>query len=84
MLAEGVDKNGKPHKVRLYSIASSAIGDFGDSKTVRFFTLILCSWSNLVFLIALVNEVGQIAGFSVREEGSLHKWSRGVSQRSVL
>lgn len=30
----GVDKNGKPHKLRLYSIASSALGDFGDSKTV--------------------------------------------------
>ncbi|KAK8461246.1 hypothetical protein SEVIR_1G003100v4 [Setaria viridis] len=34
VIADGVDKNGKPHKVRLYSIASSAIGDFGDSKTV--------------------------------------------------
>ncbi|KAI0513887.1 ferredoxin--NADP reductase, leaf isozyme, chloroplastic-like [Dendrobium catenatum] len=34
VIAEGVDKNGKPHKLRLYSIASSAIGDFGDSKTV--------------------------------------------------
>ncbi|XP_020975636.1 uncharacterized protein LOC110270461 [Arachis ipaensis] len=29
------DKNGKPHKLRLlYPIASSALGDFGDSKTV--------------------------------------------------
>lgn len=34
VIPEGVDKNGKPHKLRLYSIASSAIGDFGDSKTV--------------------------------------------------
>ncbi|CAN6271102.1 unnamed protein product [Urochloa humidicola] len=34
VIADGVDKNGKPHKLRLYSIASSAIGDFGDSKTV--------------------------------------------------
>ncbi|RZC44878.1 hypothetical protein C5167_037832 [Papaver somniferum] len=34
IIPEGVDKNGKPHKLRLYSIASSAIGDFGDSKTV--------------------------------------------------
>jgi ferredoxin--NADP+ reductase len=34
VIADGVDKKGKPHKVRLYSIASSAIGDFGDSKTV--------------------------------------------------
>lgn len=28
------DKNGKPEKLRLYSIASSAPGDFGDYKTV--------------------------------------------------
>jgi ferredoxin--NADP+ reductase len=34
VIADGVDKNGKPHKLRLYSIASSAIGDFGDSKSV--------------------------------------------------
>ncbi|KAI8541158.1 hypothetical protein RHMOL_Rhmol08G0039900 [Rhododendron molle] len=33
-IPNGVDKNGKPHKLRLYSIASSALGDFGDSKTV--------------------------------------------------
>ncbi|RVX16561.1 Ferredoxin--NADP reductase, leaf isozyme 1, chloroplastic [Vitis vinifera] len=32
VIADGVDKNGKPHKLRLYSIASSALGDFGDSK----------------------------------------------------
>ena len=37
VIADGIDKNGKPHKLRLYSIASSALGDFGDSKTVRFF-----------------------------------------------
>ncbi|BBN16266.1 ferredoxin--NADP+ reductase [Marchantia polymorpha subsp. ruderalis] len=30
----GVDEKGKPHKLRLYSIASSAPGDFGDYKTV--------------------------------------------------
>lgn len=30
----GEDKNGKSHKLRLYSIASSAPGDFGDNKTV--------------------------------------------------
>lgn len=36
IIADGEDKNGKPHKLRLYSIASSALGDFGDSKTVRF------------------------------------------------
>eukprot|EP00245_Coleochaete_scutata_P011960 TRINITY_DN453_c0_g1_i1.p1 TRINITY_DN453_c0_g1~~TRINITY_DN453_c0_g1_i1.p1 ORF type:complete len:371 (+),score=97.17 TRINITY_DN453_c0_g1_i1:100-1212(+) len=30
----GVDKNGRPNKLRLYSIASSAPGDFGDYKTV--------------------------------------------------
>jgi ferredoxin--NADP+ reductase len=34
VLAKGLDKNGKPHKLRLYSIASSAPGDFGDGKTV--------------------------------------------------
>ncbi|URE27340.1 Ferredoxin--NADP reductase, leaf isozyme [Musa troglodytarum] len=34
VIADGIDKNGKPHKLRLYSFASSAIGDFGDSKTV--------------------------------------------------
>ncbi|PWZ53669.1 Ferredoxin--NADP reductase, chloroplastic [Zea mays] len=34
VIADGIDKNDKPHKVRLYSIASSAIGNFGDSKTV--------------------------------------------------
>ncbi|KAJ8649252.1 hypothetical protein MRB53_002275 [Persea americana] len=33
VIANGIDKNGKPHKLRLYSIASSALGDFGDSKT---------------------------------------------------
>lgn len=36
VIADGVDANGKPHKLRLYSIASSALGDFGDSKTVSF------------------------------------------------
>ncbi|KAG6544462.1 hypothetical protein Mapa_014100 [Marchantia paleacea] len=30
----GIDDKGKPHKLRLYSIASSAPGDFGDYKTV--------------------------------------------------
>ncbi|KAI7734950.1 hypothetical protein M8C21_021942 [Ambrosia artemisiifolia] len=35
VIPDGIDpKNGKPHKLRLYSIASSAIGDFGDSKTI--------------------------------------------------
>ncbi|KAE8703832.1 Ferredoxin--NADP reductase [Hibiscus syriacus] len=34
VISDGVDKNGKPHTLRLYSIASSTIGDFGDSKTV--------------------------------------------------
>ncbi|XBI77141.1 hypothetical protein VPH35_070304 [Triticum aestivum] len=34
VVADGEDKNGKPHKLRLYSIASSALGDFGDAKTV--------------------------------------------------
>ncbi|KAD3640340.1 hypothetical protein E3N88_29563 [Mikania micrantha] len=35
VIPDGINpKNGKPHKLRLYSIASSAIGDFGDSKTL--------------------------------------------------
>lgn len=34
VIADGTDKNGKPHKVRLYSIASSALGDLGNSETV--------------------------------------------------
>ena len=34
IVADGLDKNGKPHKLRLYSIASSALGDLGDSQTV--------------------------------------------------
>eukprot|EP00898_Chlorokybus_atmophyticus_P004341 jgi/Chlat1/4908/Chrsp31S04838 len=34
IIPPGTDKNGKPEKLRLYSIASSAAGDFGDSKTV--------------------------------------------------
>lgn len=34
VIAPGVDAKGKPNKVRLYSIASTAKGDFGDSKTV--------------------------------------------------
>lgn len=34
VMAPGVDKNGKPHKVRLYSIASTQHGDFGDDKTI--------------------------------------------------
>lgn len=34
VIPPGNDKNGKPHKVRLYSIASTRHGDFGDGKTV--------------------------------------------------
>eukprot|EP00180_Rhodochaete_pulchella_P002725 Plantae.Rhodophyta-Rhodochaete_pulchella.ctg4252.p1 GENE.Plantae.Rhodophyta-Rhodochaete_pulchella.ctg4252~~Plantae.Rhodophyta-Rhodochaete_pulchella.ctg4252.p1 ORF type:complete len:339 (+),score=49.84 Plantae.Rhodophyta-Rhodochaete_pulchella.ctg4252:99-1115(+) len=34
VIPPGIDAKGKPHKVRLYSIASSAHGDFGDDKTV--------------------------------------------------
>lgn len=34
IIADGVDAKGKPHKLRLYSIASSAPGDYGDGKTV--------------------------------------------------
>ncbi|XP_017216441.1 ferredoxin--NADP reductase, leaf isozyme, chloroplastic isoform X1 [Daucus carota subsp. sativus] len=50
IIADGVDKNGKPHKLRLYSIASSALGDFGDSKTVS-----LC-----VKRLVYTNEQGEI------------------------
>ena len=41
IIPDGIDKNGKPHKLRLYSIASSAFGDFGNSKTVRVYSEIL-------------------------------------------
>lgn len=34
VIAPGVDAKGKPHKPRLYSIASTRHGDFGDDKTV--------------------------------------------------
>lgn len=34
IIPPGMDKNGRPEKLRLYSIASSAPGDFGDYKTV--------------------------------------------------
>lgn len=34
IMAPGKDEKGKPHKIRLYSIASSAHGDFGDDKTI--------------------------------------------------
>ncbi|HEY9724166.1 MAG TPA: FAD-binding oxidoreductase, partial [Oscillatoriaceae cyanobacterium] len=30
----GLDKNGKPHRLRLYSIASSRYGDDGEGKTI--------------------------------------------------
>jgi len=50
VIADGVDKNGKPHKLRLYSIASSALGDFGDSKTVS-----LC-----VKRLVYTNQAGEI------------------------
>jgi ferredoxin--NADP+ reductase len=34
IIPEGTDKNGKPHKIRLYSIASTRHGDALDDKTV--------------------------------------------------
>ena len=34
VIPDGVDSNGKPFKPRWYTIASSALGDFGDSKTL--------------------------------------------------
>eukprot|EP00271_Cylindrocystis_brebissonii_P005378 TRINITY_DN1738_c1_g1_i1.p1 TRINITY_DN1738_c1_g1~~TRINITY_DN1738_c1_g1_i1.p1 ORF type:complete len:388 (+),score=77.41 TRINITY_DN1738_c1_g1_i1:65-1165(+) len=45
----GQDKNGRPEKLRLYSIASSAPGDFGDYKTVS-----LC-----VKRLVYVNDAGE-------------------------
>ncbi|XVE94551.1 hypothetical protein REPUB_Repub02eG0018300 [Reevesia pubescens] len=50
VIADGIDKNGKPHKLRLYSIASSALGDFGNSQTVS-----LC-----VKRLVYTNEQGEI------------------------
>ncbi|THU69340.1 hypothetical protein C4D60_Mb08t13400 [Musa balbisiana] len=50
VIADGIDKNGKPHKLRLYSIASSALGDFGDAKTVS-----LC-----VKRLVYTNEQGEV------------------------
>ncbi|MQM15531.1 hypothetical protein Taro_048475, partial [Colocasia esculenta] len=50
VIPDGIDKNGKPHKLRLYSIASSALGDFGDTKTVS-----LC-----VKRLVYTNEAGEI------------------------
>lgn len=47
VIADGVDANGKPHKLRLYSIASSALGDFGDSKTVSFEFVYIHKISNI-------------------------------------
>lgn len=34
VIAPGVDAKGKPHRPRLYSIASTRHGDFGDGKTI--------------------------------------------------
>jgi ferredoxin--NADP+ reductase len=34
IIPPGTDERGKPHKLRLYSIASTRHGDFGDDKTV--------------------------------------------------
>ncbi len=34
IIPDGTDKNGKPHKIRLYSIASTRHGDNLDDKTV--------------------------------------------------
>jgi hypothetical protein len=52
IIADGVDKNGKPHKLRLYSIASSALGDFGDSKTVSSPLLSLNLPCSVIFFIS--------------------------------
>ncbi|KAL1536858.1 ferredoxin--NADP(+) reductase [Salvia divinorum] len=64
VIADGIDKNGKPHKLRLYSIASSAIGDFGDSKTVS-----LC-----VKRLVYTNDQGDLkAGDEVKITGPVGK-----------
>ena len=34
IIPDGTDDRGRPHKLRLYSIASTAAGDFGDYKTL--------------------------------------------------
>lgn len=36
VIPPGTDENGKPHKLRLYSIASTRLGDDGEGKTVSF------------------------------------------------
>lgn len=51
VMAPGEDARGKPHKVRLYSIASTRHGDFGDDKTVSL------SVKRLVYTDADGNEV---------------------------
>eukprot|EP00177_Eucheuma_denticulatum_P003634 GFKZ01006587.1.p1 GENE.GFKZ01006587.1~~GFKZ01006587.1.p1 ORF type:complete len:339 (+),score=62.79 GFKZ01006587.1:238-1254(+) len=51
VIPPGVDEKGKPHKVRLYSIASTQHGDFGDGKTVSL------SVKRLVYEDAEGNEV---------------------------
>ncbi|KAF4359634.1 hypothetical protein F8388_007817 [Cannabis sativa] len=66
VIADGEDKNGKPHKLRLYSIASSALGDFGDTKTVS-----LC-----VKRLVYTNEQGEIVkgpGAEVKITGPVGK-----------
>lgn len=49
VIPDGLDKNGKPHKLRLYSIASSALGDLGDSKTVCPRTIYFFSFLGSIF-----------------------------------
>eukprot|EP00178_Gracilaria_changii_P019046 TRINITY_DN55472_c0_g1_i1.p1 TRINITY_DN55472_c0_g1~~TRINITY_DN55472_c0_g1_i1.p1 ORF type:complete len:341 (-),score=63.33 TRINITY_DN55472_c0_g1_i1:3203-4225(-) len=51
VIPPGMDNKGKPHKVRLYSIASTRHGDFGDGKTVSL------SVKRLVYTDADGNEV---------------------------
>ncbi|WVZ82943.1 hypothetical protein U9M48_030144 [Paspalum notatum var. saurae] len=60
VIADGVDKNGKPHKLRLYSIASSALGDFGDSKTVSPPLGLCLSVSLCVKRLVYTNDAGEV------------------------
>ena len=80
VIPDGIDKNGKPHKLRLYSIASSALGDFGNSKTVSVFKKYCNCYRHALFLwricyIGGLNNLGEhiFVGFFVCQEACLHQ-----------
>lgn len=80
VIPDGIDKNGKPHKLRLYSIASSALGDFGNSKTVSVLRNIVIVIGMLFFfgvfvLFGGLNNLGEhiFVGFFVCQEACLHQ-----------